>query len=289
MRLIADRLLPVAPNSTFVDNEIVSHQPKPLQPPNGSFHVYCSSFNPGALDLMKEVARERYFRPVEGVSSARQDISSSSIRRRHSSARRTTPKSTLHIATGKASLASCDHMLLYLTAHTWTRGADTDALAGEVEEALGLGVHILLVHEMPGIGGQEHRNGCEFGAFFASPDGATPRELLNRGIYSEVAVPLKGGAWRNASMALLGSALSMTKEEAKDAAAGVDVLNIRAESKAWLAKKLHASGEMSSAVARAWRSSSRISWSTRSSCKSAVVSASVAVTSSTAESPSSTV
>eukprot|EP00966_Prymnesium_polylepis_P219548 5079372-Prymnesium_polylepis.1 len=75
----------------------------------------------------------------------------------------------------------------------------------------------------------------------------------------------------------------MTKEQAKDAAAGVDVLNIRVESKAWLAKKLHASGEISSAIARAWCSRSRISWSTRSSCNSAGVSASVAVTSSTAE------
>ena len=292
MRLIADRLLPVAPNSTFVDNEIVSHHPKPLPPPNGSFHVYCSSINPGALALMKEVAHERHLRLLEGVASATQDSFSSS-RRRLSSAGGAAPKGTLHIATDKASLASCDHMLLYLTAQTWTQGAESDALAGEIEEALDLGIHILLAHEMPGIGGQEHRHGCEFGAFFACPDGATPRELLNRGIYFEVAVPLKGGAWRKASMALLGSALSLTKEEAKDAAAGVDVLNIRGESKAWLAKKLRASRKIGSVIARALRSArasrsrSRTSWSTRSSRNPAVVTASVAVTSSTTESPSS--
>ena len=226
MRLIADRLLPVAPNSTFVDNEIISHQPKPLPPPNGSFHVYCSSLNPGALALMKEVAHERCFRPLEGVASATRDRNGS-FRRRLSSAQGAKANGTLHIAKDKSSLASCDHMLLYLTAQTWTRGAESDTLAGEIEEALGLGIHILLAHEMPGIGGQEHRHGCEFGAFFACPDGATPRELLNRGIYFEVAVPLKGGPWRKASMALLGSALSLTKEEAKDAAAGVDVLNIK--------------------------------------------------------------
>eukprot|EP00966_Prymnesium_polylepis_P054374 1257084-Prymnesium_polylepis.3 len=212
MRLIADRLLPVAPNSTFIDNEIVSHQPKPLQLPNGSFHVYCSSSNPGALALMKEVAQEQHFRPLEGLASAKQDSSSTFPL----SSAGVTPKGTLHIATEKASLALCNHMLLYLTAQTWTRGVENDALASEIEEALGLGIHILLAHEMPGIGGQEHRHGCEFGAFFACPDGATPRELLNRGIYFEIAVPLKGGPWRKASMALLGSALSMTKENAKD-------------------------------------------------------------------------
>jgi len=282
MRLIADRLLPAAPNSTFVDNEIVSHQPAPLQPPNGSFHVYCSSFNAGALGLMNEVAQEQRFRALEGVASAKQNTSSSFPL---SSAGVTAPKGTLHIATDKASLALCDHMLLYLTAQTWTRGANSDALAGEIEEALGLGIHILLAHEMPGIGGQEHRHGCEFGAFFACPDGATPRELLNRGIYFEIAVPLKGGPWRKASMALLGSALSMTKEDAKDAAAGVDVLNIRGGSKAWLAKKLRASRKISSAIARASRSRSRNSWSTRSSRNSAVATASVAMTSSTTESP----
>lgn len=43
---------------------------------------------------------------------------------------------------------------------------------------------------------QDKRFGCEFGTFFSCPDGATPTELLHKGIYSEIAVPLKGGAWR---------------------------------------------------------------------------------------------
>ena len=46
---------------------------------------------------------------------------------------------------------------------------------------------------MPGIGGQEARFGCEFGTFFSCDDGATPQSLLHRGIYSEIAVALKGG------------------------------------------------------------------------------------------------
>lgn len=101
---------------------------------------------------------------------------------------------------------------------------------------------MLLAHEMPGVGGQEERHGVDFSSFFANANGATPTELLKRGIYSEIAVchvprppttavsrfnpsasahdsmavwqvPLKGGAWREASMALLGMALGMSAEQ----------------------------------------------------------------------------
>ena len=70
-------------------------------------------------------------------------------------------------------------------------------------------MHILLAHEMPGLGGQEARGGCPFGAFIdESGEGATPPELLKRGVYSDIAVPLKGGPWREASMVLLHMALA---------------------------------------------------------------------------------
>ena len=59
------------------------------------------------------------------------------------------------------------------------------ALGAELMKAMDLGVHILLVHEMPGAGGQEQRFGCEFVDFFSCADGATPDALLMRGIYSE--------------------------------------------------------------------------------------------------------
>ena len=60
---------------------------------------------------------------------------------------------------------------------------------------------------MLGIGGQEARHGCDFGLFFACEQGETPPELLRAGIYHEIAVPLKGGAWREASMVMLAKAL----------------------------------------------------------------------------------
>jgi len=87
---------------------------------------------------------------------------------------------------------------------------------------------VLLVHEMSGVG-QAARFGCEFASFFSCAKGATPPELLSRGIYSSVAVPLKGGLWREASMALLGMALGMSKEEAEYAKEGHDVLGLIAD------------------------------------------------------------
>jgi len=109
--------------------------------------------------------------------------------------------------------------LLYLTGETWTRGIDeSDALAAELTRAMDLEeVNVLLSHEMPGVGGQEARHGCEFATFFSCPDGATPNTLLQRGIYSSIAIPLKGGPWRHVSMVLMGKALSMSKEEADGA------------------------------------------------------------------------
>jgi len=115
-------------------------------------------------------------------------------------------------------------MLLYLRGDTWTRGEASEALAEEVRRAMDLGSHILLAHEMPGVGGQVLRFGCDFGAFFACNDGATPNDLIGRGIYSEIAIALKGGPWREASMAMLGMAFGLSKVEAEAAANGKDVL-----------------------------------------------------------------
>ena len=63
---------------------------------------------------------------------------------------------------------------------------------------------------------QEARGGCEFASFFANPDGATPHDLLQRGVYSEIAVALKGGAWRAASMSLLHTALATSTDDESD-------------------------------------------------------------------------
>ena len=77
---------------------------------------------------------------------------------------------------------------------------------------------------VPDLGGQASRHACEFSCFFSCPEGATPQHLLQCGIYSEIAVALKGGAWRETSMVLLVKALGMSKEEAETTEEGGDVL-----------------------------------------------------------------
>ena len=53
--------------------------------------------------------------------------------------------------------------------------------------------------------GERARHGCEFDHFFAA--GVTPKELLDRGVYSSIATSLKGGLYRTASMVILAQAV----------------------------------------------------------------------------------
>jgi hypothetical protein len=63
-------------------------------------------------------------------------------------------------------------------------------------------------------GGQTARHGCTFDTFFED----TPSELLERGIYSQIAVPLKGDPWRPVSMVQLAQALGVRmRYEARNA------------------------------------------------------------------------
>jgi len=227
MRLIAERVLHDADGSTYVDGELISRKLKALPPPSDShkFHICCSALNPGALALVHELAEKRGFDvelPDEGGVDVK--LPDKGGDPRPSPARRS-KKQVLYATSDTNRLTECDHLLLYLTSQTWTRGEASVALAAEVHRAMDLKVHVLLAHEMPGAGGQEARFGCEFGSFFSCVDGATPDELLQRNIYSEVAIALKGGPWREASMAVLAMAFGLSKEEAEAIADGNDVLD----------------------------------------------------------------
>ena len=92
--------------------------------------------------------------------------------------------------------ARCSVMLLYLDARTW-RGADegssrTAALARDVASAMVLGMQVLLLHESGGA----HR------VPFEELLQTTPIELLEVGLYTELATPLHGGAHRLVSTRL---------------------------------------------------------------------------------------
>ena len=104
-------------------------------------------------------------------------------------------------------LKECQHMLIHLRYDTWSRGEESLAFANEVCEAMRLGVHRQLVHEVAGARLEEEaRDGCTFDDLIAS----TPEKVLAAGIYNEIAMNLAGGEWRNAG--LIGLAKQILKE-----------------------------------------------------------------------------
>jgi len=225
MRLIAERVLPTAAGNVYIDGELTSQKLKPLPPPTDDhdYHLFCSTHNFGAAELIAELAEKN------DLTLKMSDVDG---RRRQSvdlafAASRKSRKHVLVMTTNADCLSTCDHMLLYLTSQTWTRGAPSAALADEVGLAMDQGVHMLLAHEMLGLG-QDERFACDFGSFFSCAHGTTPTNLLKGGIYSEIAVPLKGGPWRGVSMALLSMALGMSKEEMESAKHGGYVLKLKA-------------------------------------------------------------
>jgi len=177
-RLIAERLLGEGHAPVYVQGEM--HEGVPLPAPSETgfkYHAYCSSLNPGSAELLSEV-------------SAALEIQ-------------------VAVSTDADALSQCMHMLIYLTSQTWTRGDESTDFAREVGLAMQQGVHLLLAHEMQSWDPtQNTRHGCDFDTFFACEDGTTDPTLLRAGIYHEIAVPLKGGAWREASLLMLAQALA---------------------------------------------------------------------------------
>ena len=175
MRLIAERLLPEQmAGRTFIRGELSHWELMLPRPASGFHHIYCSPHNAGAVELMREVA--------------------DSLR------------SPIEVATEPDALTACQSMLVYLDGRTWTSGMASTALAAEVARAMSAGVPLLLAHEMPGIEADgSTRHPVEFGTFF-SP-GATPHDLIEAGIYSTIAIPLKGGVFRKVSLAMVAQSL----------------------------------------------------------------------------------
>ena len=144
------------------------------------FHLYCSPQVFGSLELVQEV------QAAHGL--------------------------TVSVSCEAADLPDCERMLVYLHKGTWRIGEASELFAQEVAAALRSGVQLLLAHEMRGVG-QEVRGGVDFADFFECEQGTTPLQLLRAGIYSQIAVPLKGGSHRKVSMALLAKALVDAPED----------------------------------------------------------------------------
>jgi len=194
MRLIAERILDhslgdplkTVAGTTYIPGSLLAQKVDQLGPPGGQFHLCCSELNPGALNLIEELCT------CCGMSLKVNVIPETNH--------------DLCITTNVDQVGMCDQMLVYLTAQTWTRGQDSEAFGAEVMKAMDNGTRLLLAHEMPGMG-QDARYGVEFSSFFSSADGATPSSLLARGIYGQIAVPLKGGEWREVSIRLVAKSV----------------------------------------------------------------------------------
>ena len=199
LRCIAERLLPEGHQRTYLPKEIANEKVA-WQPPTKRYHIYCSPKNMGALELMKEFADHQGLTLQLGCRRRSSLLSGRG--------KRSVICTTIHATQDVDKLSECDAVLVYLTAQTWTRANASSVFGSEVGRAMDAGVRLLLVHEMLGVGGQEARFGCEFAKFFSCDDGATPVELLNRGIYDEIAIALKGGEWRKTSMVMLTKAFA---------------------------------------------------------------------------------
>ena len=197
MRLIAQRLLPADSGEVFVDREIINQPLRPLMAPSlgCTHHVYCSVLNPGANELVKELAnkvgwqvdtqglqvdeptrgslhRDSHHQESRRKSSMRSSVSGLLASRKQGG--------VLYVTSDVAKMQACEHVLIYLTSQTWTRGELSEQLGAEINQAMDLELSIKLAHEMPGLGGQHSRHGCEFGTFFASPNGVCAREARTR-------------------------------------------------------------------------------------------------------------
>jgi len=105
--------------------------------------------------------------------------------------------SDLSLQRSGAFVKEATHLVVYLNLKTFV-GVRGHNFAAEVRVALSKGLPILLVHEC-----DVKRGGCEFDRFFQT----TPHDLIKKGLYSAVAVPLHSGIHRRVSYEVAARAL----------------------------------------------------------------------------------
>jgi len=164
-----------------------------LPPPlNGrKYHLFCSEFNTGALELAEELSDSDVFVTKGKKVSA-----------------------VLTFTTDVRKLADCDHMLVLLDERTWTSGADTAKFVEHIHSAMRIGVHITCVHELPSVVGP-HRHACDFTMMVH--DDWTPAHLLGgqTNLYKEMDVALKGEEWREPGLVALANEIATSAREHK--------------------------------------------------------------------------
>jgi len=208
----------------YVEAELAQKKVPPPAPNEGfEFLFYCSKHNEGCAELLVELASSQKV-GVQGLFDEVYDPYTTALPSPAPPSRystrfanvpgqgplwrvATTPRSSevgsiekgstpvLKVSTKVEELDKCEHMLIYLTAKTWQ-----STFSDEVSAAFHMGVHPLVLHEMPGTEGQYERRAASFDFFLQE---ATPKALIRAGIYKDIAITLHGGGLRQASLGLL--------------------------------------------------------------------------------------
>lgn len=184
--VVADVVADVAPTLTAPLNLTSKTQDAlnvaSLTPPRDGkqFHCFCSLDNAGARALLTEVVSEMRF----GKSLMVCDVAT--------------------------QLTACEFMLVYLTRDTWGDSITQKALEEQVLTALQGHVPILLAHEEMGAD-EEARRAVKFEHLIET----TPAPLKKAGVYRTIAVPLRAGILRHASLAMLAQMLGKTQAKAQ--------------------------------------------------------------------------
>jgi len=101
----------------------------------------------------------------------------------------------------------CDRMLLLLNGLTWNGVNTSRKLALEVMSMLAAGRPYILAHESEAFEADQDRDVARYGVNFATFFDCTPKRLISSGLYHPIAVMLKGGINREASLTQLAAEL----------------------------------------------------------------------------------
>lgn len=110
-RRFSSKSLSAEKDAVYIQGE-VANEKVDLQPPLQSFHFFCSEHNPGAIELMAELAGELSV-PLSGPRASRASWMSNS-ERRLSMTSWISNKRYLLTTTNLDNLARCDHLLVCL-------------------------------------------------------------------------------------------------------------------------------------------------------------------------------
>lgn len=165
----------LATTEVFIES-VIARKPTKLPPPRGGrqFHLFVSSHNPRAKELVEEMQCERQMSKLQWTSE-------------------------------EDEFWNCEQVLVYLNSDTWTAPSNM-AFAEQLGAAMDRRVLLLLVHEAPGFDQEERKAGT-----FERLTASTPPALIGRSIYSRIAVPLKGSFNRPTSLTLLSEYICSVK------------------------------------------------------------------------------